>query len=30
MEELLSQTNYVCKPNAGLKTACKQITGLFI
>jgi hypothetical protein len=28
MEELLSQTNYVCKPITGLNRKCKPITGL--
>jgi len=28
MEELLSKTNYYCKPIAGLKNNCKPITVL--
>jgi hypothetical protein len=28
MEKLLSKTNYICKPNSGLKIKCKLIAGL--
>ena len=28
MEELLSETNYICKPMTGLKIKCKLIVGL--
>jgi hypothetical protein len=28
MEELLPQTNYICKPISGLKKKCKLILGL--
>ncbi len=28
MEELLSETNYICKPNSGLNMNCKLILGL--
>ena len=28
MEELLSKTKYICKPNSGLKMNCKLISGL--